>query len=86
MIYVTIKSDTVFTLKHLVRTGWTIATLIWLIAVSGLPSDLNESKASVIDSFFRVSYGALHRSAWAVAVGWLIFACIHDYGGNLFYS
>ena len=34
-----------------------------------------------MNSFVRVFYGSFHRLAWSVAVGWLIFACVHGYGG-----
>ena len=56
---------------------------IWTV-IDGLSPYLDEAETPVISTFFRVSYGALHRSAWALAVGWLIFACSHGYGGIIY--
>ena len=28
-------------------------------------------------------YGGFHRFAWAVAIGWVVFACCRGYGGKL---
>lgn len=62
-------------------TGWMIAALFALAVIYGMTPYLDETTAPVINPFVRVSYGALHHSAWAIAIGWIIFACTHGYGG-----
>ena len=49
----------------------------------GLVFYMDEDEVPVINPFVRISYGALHRSAWALVIGWLIFACTHGYGGAI---
>ena len=61
--------------------GWALATAVGLAVVYGLVPYLNEEEVPEMNSFARVSYGSLHRLAWSIAVGWLIFACVHGYGG-----
>lgn len=62
-----------------------IAALFGLAVIYGMTPYLDETTAPVINPFVRVSYGALHHSAWAIAIGWIIFACTHGYGGVSFY-
>jgi hypothetical protein len=42
---------------------------------------LNELEIPEMNDVARVSYGSLHRFAWATVVAWIVFACIHGYGG-----
>ena len=30
-------------------------------------------------------YGGFHRFAWAVSIGWVVFACCRGYGGKFLY-
>jgi hypothetical protein len=45
---------------------------------------LNEIEVPEMNDVARVSYGSLHRFAWASFVAWIVFACIHGYGGIIF--
>ena len=61
--------------------GWVLATAVGSAVVYGLVPYLNEEQVPVMNSFVRVFYGSFNRLAWSLAVGWLIFACVHGYGG-----
>ena len=61
--------------------GWVLATAVGLAVVYGLVPYLDEKQVPEINSFSRVSYGSFNRLAWSIAVGWLIFSCVHGYGG-----
>ncbi|XP_046631169.1 nose resistant to fluoxetine protein 6-like isoform X3 [Daphnia pulicaria] len=61
--------------------GWVTATLIGLTVNFGMAPFVDETVVPVVNPFIRVSYGTLHHSAWAITIGWIIFACTHGYGG-----
>uniref|UniRef100_A0A0P5Y8E9 Nose resistant to fluoxetine protein n=1 Tax=Daphnia magna TaxID=35525 RepID=A0A0P5Y8E9_9CRUS len=67
--------------KCLVVTGWVMATLTGMVVIYGMLPYLDENTVPVIDPVVRVSYGVLYHSAWALVIGWVIFACTHGYGG-----
>lgn len=50
--------------------------------IFGMVPYLDETEVPDIDPAITVTYGALHRAAWACAVSWVIFACIRGYGGH----
>ncbi|KAI9551728.1 hypothetical protein GHT06_022064 [Daphnia sinensis] len=67
--------------KCLVVAGWMMAILSGLTVTYGMLPYLDENIVPVINPVVRISYGVLHHSAWALAVGWIIFACTHGCGG-----
>ena len=60
--------------------GWAAAFATGLAVVYGLNIRLDMEALSDVATAF---YGGLHRAAWALALGWLIFACCRGYGGKL---
>ena len=77
---------------------WSIAFAIGLAVVYGLnvplrqPGDakivtvdeINDYPPEPLSLAASAVYGGFHRFAWAVAIGWVIFACCRGYGGKIF--
>ena len=61
--------------------GWILSVVIFLLVIFGLMPVSKEDNVP-INSVLSVVYGSLHRSAWAAAIGWIVFACFHGYGGK----
>lgn len=62
--------------------GWTLSTIVSLAIIYGLTPYLDESKVPEIDPAVSMTYGPLHRTAWAMVIAWIIFACSRGYGGT----
>jgi hypothetical protein len=60
--------------------GWALATAAALLVLYGLyDSDGNDNLSGDVAAL----YNATSRTAWGMAVAWVIFACATGYGGWL---
>ncbi|KAL5021783.1 hypothetical protein ScPMuIL_000938 [Solemya velum] len=66
--------------KLTVLIGWCSAIFTCLAVLYGLYDAMNDNPVS--DNVSAL-YNALHRTAWAAGIGWVIFACVTGYGGTL---
>ncbi|XP_032794863.2 nose resistant to fluoxetine protein 6 [Daphnia magna] len=69
------------TSKIILVIFWTLSSAIILAVIYGLVPYLDENKVPTIDPAISLCYGSLHRAAWAIAVGWIVYACTRGYGG-----
>jgi peptidoglycan/LPS O-acetylase OafA/YrhL len=71
--------------KMIVAFGWIISLTCGFIVLHGLAPFFDEdsfySGYPEFSSFVRISYGAFHRTVFAMAIAWVIFACTNQYGG-----
>jgi hypothetical protein len=63
-----------------------MSSAIILAVIYGLIPYLDETAVPAIDPTVSLFYGSLHRTAWAAAVAWIVYACTKGYGGNIFQS
>ncbi len=63
-----------------------MSTAIILAVIYGLIPYLDETAVPAIDPTVSLFYGSLHRTAWAMAVAWMVYACTKGYGGKSFPS
>ena len=60
--------------------GWVVAIGFGLAVVYG-PYSVTDYTWKEVDI---ISYGMLFRFVWALAVGWVIYACHNGFGGKLY--
>lgn len=68
--------------QWIVALSWTLSAAIAASIIYGLTPYVNETLVPTIDDVVKLTYGPLHRAAWALALAWTIVACIHGYGGK----
>lgn len=61
----------------------TIATGIAIVYGIDIQGTVNGTTEDLSD-FAKVTYNMFQHLAWGLAMSWLIFACHHGYGGNIF--
>ena len=78
MLY-TVTPSFLFVFQFTNLFGWAVATTIALLVLYGLYDSSGAPHLTIGVSAF---YNATHRSAWALAVCWVILACATGYGGR----
>jgi len=80
-LYISVHIRFILQLVNLL--GWAIATALGLLVVYGPYTEDGSYQMSEAESAF---YNAAHRTGWAIALSWVIFACATGYGGRFFVS
>lgn len=62
---------------------WIIAFAIGLSVVYGEVPYMDSEKFPQLNDYLRVIYGSLSRMGWAIALSWVVFACVKGYGGTI---
>lgn len=70
-------------MKTVVGAGWLLSALVGLAVIYGLTPYFDPVKVPTIDPAVNMTYGPLHRTAWALVIAWIVFACSCGYGGSL---
>ena len=67
--------------QEVVWLGWALSTGVALAILYGLKEPFRfggEKLTPEMDAF----YGGVHRTAWAMCIAWVVFACVKGYGGD----
>ena len=60
-----------------------MAATVGCAVLYGVYDDLNGNQPSRDVASFYIT---VHRTLWGAAVAWVIFSCVHGYGGTIFIS
>ncbi|KAL4219668.1 hypothetical protein ACF0H5_022240 [Mactra antiquata] len=79
--YILYKVDGKFKMPKIINLiGWLFATAMAMLVLYGLYSSTGVPSLGVKTSAF---YNATSRTAWGIAVAWVVFACAVGYGGPI---
>ena len=73
------------TLQYQAAVGWSLAALTGVLVVFGMWDCNYPLTPHRWTPTTAVVYGGLHRTAWAAAVAWVVWACHKGYGGGIRY-
>ena len=68
-------------MQGVVFAGWSIAITLAMLVVYG-PYSMYKKGGKPFNLAENVTYGTFSRTAWAVAVAWVVYACQAGYGGS----
>ncbi|XP_078687293.1 nose resistant to fluoxetine protein 6-like [Branchiostoma floridae x Branchiostoma belcheri] len=72
------KSDHRKVMMILAPLGWAVATATALAVLYGLYGTYH---GTVMNNSENAFYLTVHRTAWGIALGWVVLACFYGYGG-----
>lgn len=73
------KQKKIFSLQTLIAVGWSISIGTILSIIFGVYSlQQLDYHSTDLESAF---YESFSRVCWAISLAWIVFACIHGYGG-----
>lgn len=67
--------------KYFIRSAWILAISVLFAVVLGYFPFQQANQYSDIPIIINATYNSLFRSAWAIAIAWIIFACHNGSGG-----
>ncbi len=72
-----------FAIQYVALLLWAVAFALGIVVTFGEDSVGYFLEGTEPAEWLNVMYNTFARSAWGIALSWLIFACFHGYGGNL---
>ncbi|CAG0905565.1 unnamed protein product, partial [Darwinula stevensoni] len=66
--------------KEVVWLGWALSTGVALAILYGLKEPFRFGGKKLTPEM-AAFYGGVHRTVWAMCIAWVVFACVHGYGG-----